>query len=54
MKRLRSVVAMGLLMLAVTLIAGCTTGFVEDAARGSVASFLNNVFTTAVNATINP
>lgn len=32
--------------------AGCETGFVEDAARESLAAFLSNVFSTAVNNTI--
>lgn len=31
---------------------GCTSGYVNGAARRSLASFINDVFTTAINATI--
>jgi len=34
------------------LTAGCTTGFIQDSARDSLAAFLSDVFTTAVNDTI--
>lgn len=34
------------------LAAGCESGFVQDAARDSLAAFLSDVFTTAVNETI--
>jgi hypothetical protein len=36
------------------LATGCATGFVEQAARGSVASFLTEVLTTAVDGAVNP
>jgi len=41
-----------LLIALAALAAGCETGFVEDAARDSLAAFLSDVFTTAVNDTI--
>jgi hypothetical protein len=31
---------------------GCLVGFVQDAARDSLAAFLSDVFTTAVNSTV--
>ena len=34
------------------LAAGCEGGFVQDAARDSLAAFLSDIFTTAVNDTI--
>lgn len=37
-----------------TILTGCETGFVGDAARQSLSSFVINVFSTAVNATITP
>jgi len=40
--------------LAVVLLAGCETGFVQDAARTSLASFVTNIFSTAVTETIGP
>ena len=40
--------------IAGTVMTGCETGFVGDAARQSLSSFVINVFSTAVNATINP
>jgi hypothetical protein len=38
-----------LVLLLLFLIAGCETAFIESAARGSLASFVTNVFSTAVN-----
>ncbi len=42
------------LALAAVLLAGCDTGFVQDAARTSLASFATDIFSTAVDATIGP
>jgi hypothetical protein len=44
----------GLVVLASALAAGCTTGFIQDAARTSLASFVNGVVSTAVNQTLGP
>ncbi len=44
----------GLLLLAVAFIAGCETGFIQEAARASLASFLTNVANTVVNETVGP
>ncbi len=44
----------GLVVLASALAAGCASGFVQDAARTSLASFVNGVVSTAVNQTIGP
>ena len=44
----------GLIVLASALAAGCTTGFIQDAARTSLASFVNGVVSTAVTETIGP
>ncbi len=41
-----------LLILAAALSAGCETGFIESAARDSLASFMVDIFSTAVNETI--
>ena len=40
--------------LAVVLLVGCDTGFVQDAARTNLASFVTDIFATAVDATIGP
>ena len=40
--------------LTVILLAGCETGFLQDAARTSLASFATNAFSSAVNAAIGP
>ena len=44
----------GLVVLASALAAGCTTGFIQDAARTSLASFVTGVVSTAVTETIGP
>ena len=44
----------GLVVLASALAAGCEMGFVQDAARTSLASFVTGVVTTAVNSTLGP
>ena len=44
----------GLVVLASALAAGCTAGFIQDAARTSLASFVTGVVTTAVNSTLGP
>ncbi|MEK6798656.1 MAG: hypothetical protein AABZ12_06815 [Planctomycetota bacterium] len=44
----------GCLALASLLAAGCTTGFIQEEAQRSLASFVTGVFTTAVNETIAP
>lgn len=55
MKRRRSSVLVGLIaFLGLTLTPGCETGFVEDAALDSLASFVTSVFGTAVSATLQP
>jgi len=44
-----------LLVISVTVVSGgCDAGFVAEAGRSSLASFVNEVLTTAVNETINP
>ena len=40
--------------LAAVLLAGCETGFIQDAARTSLASFATDAFSSAVNAAIDP
>ena len=40
------------LVTMVVLAAGCKTGFIADAARDSAASFLTDVFSTAVDESI--
>ena len=40
--------------LVIILATGCETRFVTDAARTSLASFVTDVFSTAVNATLSP
>ena len=44
----------GLVLLASVLAAGCETGFIQDAARTSLASFVTDVVGTAVTETIGP
>ena len=39
---------------ATTALTGCESGFVSDAARESLSSFVVNVLTTAVTESINP
>ncbi len=54
MKRRCISVAVGLVaMLSLVAATGCTA-VVQDAARNSIAGFLTSVFTSAVNASINP
>ena len=48
-----TLIAVGLAML-IVLAAGCEIGIVNSAARTSLASFINNVVSGAVDATINP
>jgi len=40
--------------IAGTVLTGCEISFVGDAARQSLSSFVIDVFSTAVDATINP
>ena len=55
MQRLHAKLPVWLLAaLLVTLCAGCDTGFIAKEARSSLASFVTGVFTTAINATMNP
>ena len=55
MKRRRSSVLIGLIaFLGLILTPGCETGFVTEAARDSLASFVTSVFGTAVSATLQP
>ncbi|MCH8149216.1 MAG: hypothetical protein IH987_14745 [Planctomycetes bacterium] len=48
-----TLIAAGLAMV-IVFAAGCEVGIVNTAARTSLASFINNVVSGAVNATINP
>lgn len=41
-------------LLLTTLLAGCEQGFVQEAARDSIASFLTSIVNTAVTETVNP
>ncbi len=41
-------------VVATTILMGCETGFVADAARESLSSFVIDVFTTAASESINP
>jgi len=43
-----------LLALGSLIVMGCEAGFVNEAARRSLSSFITSVFSTAVNETINP
>ena len=49
-----SVVVVALVIVAAGLLAGCETGFVNKAGRSALASFINEVITTAVDGTVNP
>ena len=55
MNRRRSNLIMLPLSLVISVFAaGCENTYVADAARSSVASFINSVITTAVTNVINP
>ena len=55
MNRRRSNLIMWPFALVISVFAaGCESTYVADAARSSVASFINSVITTAVNNAINP
>ena len=41
-------------VVAMIAMAGCATGFVSDAARDSLAAFMVNILSTAVNETVGP
>jgi len=49
----RTIVALGILVGCTALLAGCRA-LIADQARTSLADFVGNVFTDAVNATILP
>ncbi len=54
MKRRRISLAAGILaVLCLVAATGCEA-VVQDAARSSIASFLNSVLSSAVNASVNP
>jgi hypothetical protein len=53
-RRRSSFVLWPLAILTAVFVAGCEGGFIADAARGSFASFITSVVTTAVNETVNP
>jgi len=53
-QRRSTLFAWSLAILAVTFASGCETGFVANAARESIASFVTSIVTTAVNESINP
>ena len=53
-RRRSTFAAWPLVILTAVFAAGCEGGFIGDAARDSLASFLTSAFSTAVNATINP
>ncbi|MBU0717118.1 MAG: hypothetical protein KJ749_02630 [Planctomycetes bacterium] len=42
------------ILVGITLTTGCTYDFVTEAARTSTASFLVDIFQSAVNATVGP
>ena len=54
MNRFARVVRYAILLLPVFLAGGCAPGFVGEAARTSLASFITSVLSTAVNQTVNP
>ncbi len=45
---------LAMLILTGALVTGCETGFVTDAARRSLSSFVIDLVTTAANETIAP
>ena len=48
-------IVLGLAMvIAVAFTAGCSYDFVTEAARNNAASFLVDIFATAVDATVGP
>ena len=51
-RRIRVVtVAIG---VALWFVSGCSTGFIQEAAQSNLASFVIDVFSTAVNSTVDP
>ena len=42
------------IMVAVAFTAGCSYDFISEAARNNAASFLVDIFETAVDATVGP
>lgn len=52
MKRRSCIVLLAILTMVAG--AGCATGYVEDAARTSLSSFVISIFSTAVADTVNP
>lgn len=51
-RRIRTVTV--LLSIALWFAPGCSTGFIQEAAQSSLASFAIDVFSTAVNDIANP
>ena len=54
MIRVRNTLIVAISALVIAFAAGCETGFVTTAARTSLASFVTDVFATAINGTIGP
>ncbi len=53
-QRKRSRIVITLRMLSAALTSGCETGFIEEQALESFASFITGVVTAAVDETIRP
>jgi hypothetical protein len=53
-RRRSTLAAWPLVIFTAVFAAGCEGGFIGDAARDSLASFITSVFSTAVNETITP
>ncbi len=53
-KRRLSLLALALAAVLGTALTGCNVEFVGDAARRSMSSFAIDVFSTAINETVNP
>ena len=54
MIRARNTLIAAISAFVIVLASGCETGFVTNAARTSLASFVTDVFASAVNGTIGP
>ena len=53
-RRRSTLIVLPLAVLVAVFATGCENGYVADAARSSVAGFVNSVLSTAVNNVINP
>ena len=54
LKRRFSLLKLLVALVAVTALTGCKGDFVENAARGSLSSFIIDIMSTAIDETINP